>query len=50
MEALLANPAFVAFISTVGMAVLDELIRQSKSSSNSLIHLLGTALAKAFKR
>jgi hypothetical protein len=50
MEALLANPAFVAFISSVGIAVLDELIRQSALSSNSLLQLAGKIIKQAFKR
>jgi hypothetical protein len=50
MEALLANPAFIAFISSVGIAVLDELIRQSALTSNSLLQLLGKILKTAFKR
>jgi hypothetical protein len=50
MEALLANPAFMAFLSSVGVAVLDELIRQSALSSNSLLQLVGKIFKSAFKR
>jgi len=50
MEALLANPAFVAFISSVGIAIIDELIRQSALSSNSLLQLVGKIIKSAFKR
>ena len=50
MEALLANPTFLAFISAVGVAVLDELIRQSALSSNSLLQLVGKILRSTFKR
>lgn len=50
MESLLANPAFVAFMGAVGTAVLDELIRQSALTSNSLMQLVGRILKGAFKR
>jgi len=44
MEALLANPAVTAFIGVVISAIVDEVIRQSATSSNSLLQLLGRLL------
>ena len=50
MEALFANPAFLAFIAAVGTAALDELIRQSSLSSNSILQLLGRIAKGSVRR